>query len=404
MGYNARSLLDRLLSRLELEKEAPLLLSALELIHAVSQKASDGTDLPGEGRLSSREEYHWVQLKKLVLTNEEGAALRLGAGAVVGGALLVMGWLLLSSSLSDIDYVLRAGEWVAVLEAAIGEDQPGYIREAAAQAMLTSRVHTRLVPELQGAASLRCRLWLVTLSVLQDEDEDVRQWGSSYVESNHRLWQEGEVPGVSRGGHLAVADELAQERIVRSLARDLVLDAQDSDPNEGHERVLALRDSLLVPFSSIRALMCSDPLKAGNEKVFEEEQANLYAERLVVLDSLNAALVMADVELFDLVKDSSGRYTYSVLDLLLTQACEAADIVLSCSKEGADFAELRSSLSGGLTFNREVYLTCSSALKAGRIILNVGIDIPSATAFAEKVEGLIGITAHPLLLEARQVE
>lgn len=377
-------ILNKLLSRFEVETEAPLLLSTLELVHALCQK----TDSAPQSWL--HEGQCWAQLEKFVLTDESDSNtnISLGAGAVVGGALLVMGWLLRASTLSEKDYVRRVDRWVSVLESAIEDDQPGYIREAAAEALLTSGVHARLVPELPGAAALRCRLWLVILSVLQDEDGDVRAWGGVYIEKN----------ASSVSSSLAVADGLAQTRLIAALAADLMQDARDENPNRGHERVLAARNSLLVPLSSIRAQLDSEQSKIGNEKVFEEEQANLYAERLVVLNSLNEALVTANLELFGQSEDVNS-FESQVLALFVGQACEAADIAMVCSqREGAGTTSQR--LSGGLTFHREVYSTCSSALKAGHLVLakSRGMSSLSTEALEAKITALNEEkNTHPLL-------
>ena len=278
---------------------------------------------------------------------------------------------------------------MAMLESAIDDSQPGYIREAAAQSLLTSRVHSRLVPPIPGAATLRCRLWLLVLSILQDEDDDVRAFGGAYVEKN--------INTSSSCASLPVADGLARERIVAALVKDLVQDVRDGNPGEGHKRVLAVRDSFLVPFASIRALLDSEQSKIGNEKVFEEEQANLYAEKLVVLNSLNEALVTANLELSGQSKNSK-TFECWVLELLMDQAREATDIIAVCSEmDGTGTTSQR--LSGGLTFHREVYLTCSSALRVGRIILAQSEvhSIPTE-ALKTKMETLLETkNIHPLI-------
>ena len=234
--------------------------------------------------------------------------------------------------------------WIDIIEAAVSVEQPGYVREAAASALLHSEAYKQLGqgdgPE--AAASQRCRIWLAVLTLMEDEDEDIRAIASVFTKKHATT---------SSDTTSSVADDLSLRRLETALASDLVDCGLDRSKNGGLGHILRARNALLMPLSVLRELAGQG--KAHNEKVFEEEQDNLYAEPAVLLATLNGALVRAGVE----------GYSRGGKELLDTLCDEASAVVTMVTELHTSGSSESFSMSGGITFQRDLYLHCYSALQ-----------------------------------------
>ena len=166
-----------------------------------------------------------------------------------------MGWLLFTAAEKEAKEDVNSlfSLWIDVIEAAVGVEQPGYVREAAANALLHSETYRQLCRAREsGAASQRCRIWLAVLILIEDEDEAIRALARSFIEK------------YASANSVSMADEISMCRLETALARDLVDCGMDRSKNGGLGRLLHARNSMLTPLSDLRLM--TDQGKAGNEK------------------------------------------------------------------------------------------------------------------------------------------
>eukprot|EP00607_Mallomonas_marina_P010428 CAMPEP_0182424358 /NCGR_PEP_ID=MMETSP1167-20130531/10568_1 /TAXON_ID=2988 /ORGANISM="Mallomonas Sp, Strain CCMP3275" /LENGTH=578 /DNA_ID=CAMNT_0024604123 /DNA_START=413 /DNA_END=2149 /DNA_ORIENTATION=- len=155
----------------------------------------------------------------------------------------------------------RLGQWVMVMEAATHETQALSVREAAAKALRTSGVLGRYACQAYGAnscfgsttvedeqgAEYACRLWLIALRLMQDDDTDVRSLTNAAVsEASNTL--------------LDTLPEQMEGMAVSSLAAKLM--QEDEFNSHGVENTVLEATSALhsVSLQSLHHLMLSSSI------------------------------------------------------------------------------------------------------------------------------------------------
>jgi hypothetical protein len=279
------------------------------------------------------------EIKQLFLNNWDNlnSFLFTASGALsptnaASSATEILGWIiaLLGSSIKDSEVSLeQIITWQDLVEKACTEENPSTLRESVARSIEASNILTNLSIHAtsfqqnvnqhsmsaydQKLSNLACRLWLVALTLMQDDDEDIRNIMNKAVAPALEICNINQHPNFLTIGTYSI------DMMVNNLSSCIVYSTLTHKDNDISMGVQVIINELFSKTGEIKKLK-----NAENEldKIFQAEQWNVFIEVNVCTDVLSAAIGKS---LHFLALHDKHMYMKGIIQQILTRSSKVLD-------------------------------------------------------------------------------
>jgi len=325
----------------------------------------------------------WSKLFKLIKNSQTGG---ISLTICAARAIELSGWLIgryiLFDHLYDTGLIKSHLEpWVLELCEMCKEDQPVHIRQSAASAIVISNILISIqrtiecddVTKLSNYGShLYTKIWLITVILIQDDDEDIRNEINMAVSQLFNLFPKKEIMknAISPfpSGFQPIQEYLI-DHIQYYVANVLLYEFKcDESVNRtqcdgripvGINEFLEYSTNIGVGFSKAYDIIHSK--KEDNaDKIFEAEISNLYIECLKTADIIYFAIASC---IKDYDRNLNNLKVQNIILKLLQRGTEALDIIQE--------ALIYFTWVGGALMHKELYTEIFTSLRAVAILIQI---------------------------------
>lgn len=309
---------------------------------------------------------------------------QLNPSSASASAIEIIGWIVSTSFVNtDVQELSREDmgifkSWVSLVSFASFEYQNIILRNAAVQSIKKSRllpcgvvwVHGQMNSEVTGnrhsseVSALFLQLWLTALRLFQDDDEDIRGDIADVIIESHNL--DTKYPNmhtfnriVDTPLELVKVNTALIEAVAEIISKFLALNFKDNN-------LLSIEGFLGELFKSIGdgemiKEMFACVQSSTNEKIFEAEQENLYAETVTTVSILSKTVGLTLDILLNMpgAENNIDLLRSSLVDKLISETASAIEILNS-----PDIPIEVLNVIGGKLYNRDIYNLVIGCLRA----------------------------------------